>query len=332
MQYRHTIRGNSAAGMPETGGSSGSSPRRTIIDSGPAGRAAAGSSSLLRQQQMMASTRTIRRRPGGRGRRIWLPFLVLSLMVCLAAWTERCHTFGIQRIQVVGNHLVSADLIRQTAGVRLGANLWLTTTRSVRNRLSSLAPISGVRLLRKAPHTLVIVVRERVPSAVVTAGSQSLLIDPDLKVIAQTGRPPSNLPVVILSGAKLDETPPVGSEITSGPVLAALRCLALSRSSGYNLRISRVFIDAKRDFWLNVNGFGKVMFGQPSNLGPKLATLQILVRKNPALFQKAQYLDLQNPDAPACFPQPDPVVILPVHQEIAPHKLLPAARGLTKVE
>jgi len=249
---------------------------------------------------------TPKRSPNRRIRRSWHLF-VLAFLATLVFWATHCQYFTVQKVMVEGNWIVARETILKTAQVLPGSNLWLVSARAVRGRLTSIPAIEDVSIIREFPHSVVLSVTERRPWAVVQWGSQSFYMDSALRVIGETAHPALSLPEVLADRTAIDAPIP-GSTISDRLLLSALQCLRMGEDAGYQVGIIRVFIDAQRNIWLNVRGFGKVMIGQPTTLGQKLATLRNIVRGKLALSTRSRILDLQNPATPAYVPaaEPDP--------------------------
>ena len=252
-----------------------------------------------------------KRYPNRRIRRLWPWFLACVFLLSGAVWATHSRYFAIGRLLVEGNTMVPEASILSKAQISIGNNLWLLRTGAVRERIrDSFPPIEDVHLQRSIldPHTLVIEIKERLPWACVAAGGHYFVVDRDLRVLERVSQPWNGCPLAILRSPGPDEVPAVGTQLNTGPLVAALRCISESQAPDYGTPIDRVYVDERRNICLNVNGLGKAMLGRPTSLGPKLATLRTLARSSPALFQNVEYVDLQNPDAPAYVPRPEPKV------------------------
>ena len=255
-----------------------------------------------------SSNRKPVRKPNRPYRRRIFPYALAGAVALMIGsfLATHCKLFAIRQIDIEGNHLMSADLIRQSVPIHPGDNLWLTRTAKTRASLLRFAQIEDVHVSHRLPDRVVVQVEERRPWAVIRAAGHNLLIDPAYRVIADAASPSSGLPVVILAAARPEEIPRIGSTVSSRDLLAALLCIREGQIPRTGVSVSRVFIDARRNICLNVNGLGKAVLGSSLRMGPKLATLQMIASRSPGLMRNAELVDLQNPDVPAYRPRPEP--------------------------
>ncbi|HET6382445.1 MAG TPA: FtsQ-type POTRA domain-containing protein [Armatimonadota bacterium] len=247
-----------------------------------------------------------RRRANRRGGRGGFIALMVAALAAALVCTAQSPRFSIRSIAVQGTHVVPASVIEKFAGVHPGDNLLMVSTRGVRRRLLEIPAIADAHLERRFPNSLVIVVKERRPWAAALTGQRIYLLDREWRVIDQVKCVPPRLPQVIIKAPVVGEIPAPGRVISHGSLAAALGCLRESQDPELNIPITRIFIDAKRNIWLNVGDIGRVNLGLAYRLGAKLATLRTIYRHSPQLLQNAQCLDLQNADAPAYSPRHAP--------------------------
>lgn len=91
----------------------------------------------------------------------WLVLLTLILVVVGAVLLMHSSYFGVKTILVEGNHQMSKEQIINASGIVKGQNMFLLPGREVANRLLSYVRIKGVKLERRFPDTLAIIVNER---------------------------------------------------------------------------------------------------------------------------------------------------------------------------
>lgn len=245
-----------------------------------------------------------RPRRSGLSGRAWLIVTLLGALSTVCAWATHAPYFSICKVIVQGNHLTPTSSILQAAHIQPGGNIFLVSSRTVRRRVDALPAVQDVRIERRFPRVVVIKVRERRPWAVVGAGESYYLVDRENRVIGRSGREAPGLPEVSIASAARSEAPCAGSVIQSGPVAAALGCLRQTQAASPGMNISRIYIDEKRDVWLNINSFGRALLGRPEDLGAKLALLQVIDRQSSPTFKDARFVDLSNPAAPAYMPAP----------------------------
>jgi cell division septal protein FtsQ len=147
----------------------------------PASRQPAVDARILQRRHEVASA-------DYRHRRRWaLSILALIALAVGAVVISRSSLFAITGVHVEGVPAAQAQLVRDIAGVRPGQNLVAVDLAAAQQRVAAVPWVQQVRLERKPPSTVVIVVTPRVPLAAVIGGGQTWQIDADGVVIAPAG-------------------------------------------------------------------------------------------------------------------------------------------------
>lgn len=150
-----------------------------------------------------AAARSRRRFARRQWRRRWLawkPVLVLTLAVLLGVggvWLV-CFSsvLAVEKVSVDGLDTVPASEVRTLADVDRGTPLALVDVDAIRTRVGALAPVRSVEVHRRWPHTLQVVVEERLPVAVVRIGQQLRSLDADGVVFGSYDKAPAGLPLI----------------------------------------------------------------------------------------------------------------------------------------
>jgi cell division protein FtsQ len=156
-----------------------------------------------RSDAIPASVRRFNQRARQRRRQAARPWLVGAVALLLGAlvWGVAYHTslLGVSTIEVRGNTLVTTDQVRAAAAVPDGTPLVSLDLTEVQRRVASLTPVSHAVVTRDWPSTLVIVVTERTPVAMIARTDKRYdLIDGSGVVYRTEVSRPAGLPLVKL--------------------------------------------------------------------------------------------------------------------------------------
>lgn len=133
-------------------------------------------------------------------------FVLLSLTVL----------FHIEEINVEGDSRYSAEEIIEASKVKTGDNLWRTSVSQVSGDVSTSLPyIGSVRLSRKIPATLTLVVEETKPEYAVKSGKKYILVNAFDKIL-ETGVKKASK-VIIIEGIKLTDVQEGAKLIAEAP-------------------------------------------------------------------------------------------------------------------
>ncbi|GAA1523263.1 hypothetical protein GCM10009827_044570 [Dactylosporangium maewongense] len=149
----------------------------------------------------------------------WLVGLgVVALLGGAVAVVYATPVFGVHGIRVTGVSALTAQDVRDAAGVATGTPLARLDLAAVERRVRTLKPVRTVTASKDYPRTLVLAVRERTGIAVVPAALGFVLLDADGVAFLPVGSAPAGLPVVRLA-APAPGDPATRAALT---VLAAL--------------------------------------------------------------------------------------------------------------
>ncbi|MBI4715441.1 MAG: FtsQ-type POTRA domain-containing protein [Nitrospirae bacterium] len=158
----------------------------------------------------------------GKGRRGAVRILgamsVLAALAGVAILADRADRFlttspwfQIRTVEVVGEHALREEEIRSLVGISPGAGLFGVDLREAAGRIKKHPWVREVTVRREFPHTLRIVVRERVPVAHVNQKDRFYLADREGIVMGEARGYSWSLPVVYgvdLRGVRFGEGPP----------------------------------------------------------------------------------------------------------------------------
>lgn len=224
--------------------------------------------------------------------RRWLalrPVLVLWLVVALlsgAAWLVLgSGVLALHQVTVTGTSRLSADQVVAAAGAPVGRPLARVDTGAIAARVARLRPVAAVEVRRAWPHTLRVIVTERLAAGVVQAGGQFLLVDRTGVAFATTSRRPVALPVVEAGGEGGDGGRREEAIAAALDVLGAL-------PADLSTRVMAARAETPEAVTLRLRGGVTVVWGAPTDLPLKATVLHALVR------QRAKVYDVSAPEAP----------------------------------
>lgn len=92
--------------------------------------------------------------------------------------------FNIKEVRLSGNNMVEKSVINEKIGYVVGANLFSTSTSKIEKKMCEIPQISSVEIKKHIfPTYLELFITESTPAAYLLAGSSTIVIDSDLRVI-----------------------------------------------------------------------------------------------------------------------------------------------------
>jgi cell division protein FtsQ len=130
--------------------------------------------------------------------------LLALMLIGASGWLLGWSPFlKVKQIDVIGlsvdSPLKTRDII-SLSGVWVGEPMARVSGASIRRALAQVPRIGSVALVRKWPHRVVLLIKERVPVAGVVKGNQFSLIDSESKVYGTVSVLPSGLPIIAVTG------------------------------------------------------------------------------------------------------------------------------------
>jgi cell division protein FtsQ len=226
-------------------------------------------------------------------RPFWWLFALLGIVAAavlafLLAWPG----FRLRHVSVQGNHVVPTDEILRAARVAPGQNIWLENRRAIAGRIGGIPYVESVWIHRLLPDSIAIVVRERVPFAVLQTSDDDAIVDRSLRVLQEPGAAPA-LPVFSLSAA----APLVPGEYVRSKDAIGLRN-AYDTLAGKGMKVSTLTLDPYGDLVAELPSGLRLLLGDPSNLEKKLALAGEILSQVARKQRSISALDLRAPSAP----------------------------------
>ena len=208
----------------------------------------------------------------------------LPLLVGAAAWVLLGSGWlDVRSVEVAGLERVADRLVVLTADVPAGTPLARVDLGEVEERVEALAGVADATVLRGWPHTLRIVVSERVAAAVVAEPDGSWrLIDVEGRAFGAATAPPAG--AVRVAGEP-------GRELDDGQLRAAA-AVAASLPGDLAGQVAAVDPKSADDVRLALIGGAEVRWGSPAEPAPKAAILRVLIQR------PAEVYDVSTPRTP----------------------------------
>lgn len=206
------------------------------------------------------------------------------LLVGGAAWVLLGSGWlDVRTVEVVGVERVTDRLVVLTADVPAGTPLARVDLGDVEERVEGLAGVADATVVRGWPHTLRIVVAERVAVAVVAEpdGSWRLLDAGGRAFGAATAPPAGTLPVAGQPGRELEDD-----------LLRAAAAVAASLPGDLAGQVAAVDPQSADDVRLDLIGGAEVRWGSEAQPGEKAAILRVLLQR------PARVYDVSTPRTP----------------------------------
>lgn len=195
---------------------------------------------------------------------------------------------SVRSVSVDGVSTLSAEQVRETAGIEPGTPLLRVDVSSARDRVARLPQVHSVEVARGWPSTVVITVVERRPVALVgTPGSRSLVDASGVLFDTVTGDPPAGV-------VPLDVADP-GPE--DPPTMAALGALT-ALPPEVRVQVGGARATSAEDVTLTLTDGTVVRWGTAEETPEKAAALAaVLVQIEAGTLGPAGTIDVSTPDA-----------------------------------
>jgi cell division protein FtsQ len=214
--------------------------------------------------------------------------LLLAALGLGASWPG----FDPKTVAVTGNELVARSEILDRAAVASDQSMWFQSLGAMRARIETIPYIATATVRRLPPGSIVIVVSERSPFAVVRSGDDAAVVDRDLRVLqAATGE--EKLPVFSVEP---------GLTLTPGEFLTRSGIVTLRND--YEAMIAahvsprRLELDRFGGLVATVRGGIRVLLGDENDFAKKLALVDPILSQVVSNQRQVAAIDLRAPAAP----------------------------------
>jgi len=226
--------------------------------------------------------------------------VVLVLLLALGLlYFLRSSAFNVTEIQIQGAHAVQPQEVLRLAEVARGQNLLLLDQEALKRKVSLHPLVRTVQLQRKLPHTLIVRITERVPSALVLVSKGVIEVDSQGVFLRRLeGWPAKDYPVI--SGVQVPDTAGPGQTLALAPLQAALQLLGQA-PAGLLPQIGELHVSEVGQMTLFLTSGVEVRLGHNTQWEEKLAALL-------ALLNDPGYKSVENTVAYIDFTAAKPVI------------------------
>lgn len=223
-----------------------------------------------------------------RGRR-WVVLAVFVALLTGAWYLTRTPLLDVDRIEVRGSGVTTADEILTASGIRNGEPLLEVDESASAARVRELPWVDTATVVRNWNGLISITVTERVPVAIVAGDSGTpMLVDRSGRVLSVDG--PFD-PIDFIVEGPIAGSP--GTSIEGGG--GALEVASLL-GPGVRSRVSSITIALDGSILVHLKPQGVVVMGPPTNLAAKVASLQIVMAQVDQ--RDLASINVVNPDTP----------------------------------
>lgn len=210
------------------------------------------------------------RREAGRRRLRRLLALAAVAVVALATVTVlKSPVLDVDEIAVSGGRYSGPDVIRETAGVDIGAPLLLADLDRAETRIESLPWVAEATVTRDLPGAVEIRVEERTAVAKVSIVGRSVVVDDSGRILATDELPPAvpDQPTFVTVVAPGAATPPALGGVVDADLLDAVGLAGRLRA---NPAGAVATVRVRPSLHLELTGGGRVEFGDATALDDKV--------------------------------------------------------------
>lgn len=214
--------------------------------------------------------------------KIGLLYAIVSVILIAAAIVAACVVFfRVEEVTVEGNSRYSEEQVRMVANVEMGSNLILAPREQIAQQIHHcLTYVDTVKIQKRFPTTLKIVITECQPVAVVPAADGQWIIDAKGKLLEKADETLA-LQYMSVKGLELSD-PELGRQATvpqenAGQLQALEGLLSALQEEGLIGKISDIDISSKTEILMNYDNRFKVKFLINADFNRKIRVLQAII-------------------------------------------------------
>lgn len=140
---------------------------------------------------------------------LWLVLLLSVTSVswwgysCLQSYFKKDPSYTLTKVEVYGTKLISSNEVCKIIKVAEGTNIFSVSLKGIEGKLRTCSLIEKVRVERKWPSTLRVIIKEREPLCKAQFAEQEILLDKNGNIIRGTGE--QAVPVPLVCGIASDK-------------------------------------------------------------------------------------------------------------------------------
>ncbi|HZK85099.1 MAG TPA: cell division protein FtsQ/DivIB, partial [Desulfosporosinus sp.] len=203
----------------------------------------------------------------------------------------RSSAFTVQHVMVQGLKLSPESEILKLANGIEGQNLFLFDQEVLKHKITLHPLVQNVQFQRKLPHTLVIIVTERIPVAMVVVPKGVLEVDAQGNFLRRLESWPK-IDHPVITGIKIKDTVGPGQNLANPLLTAALNLVGQAPPSLLS-QIGELHVDTLQQMTMYLRSGVEVRLGQANDWKPKLNSLSQLISTNEykSFQQGVRYID-----------------------------------------
>lgn len=244
-----------------------------------------------------------------------LLFLIFASIILMLAFALYSPVFNIREIEVQGQSKFTREQIINLSNIQIGQNIFKINSGQAVRSIQMQAYIESVRIHRKLPNQIVIMVVERKPIGIVNYLGSYILIDKKGYVL-ETVKKPEDKSLIEIKGIDI-------KKFTLGKLLkeegsenlnAALNILTLIPKNDLLLKIDYIDVSNLDKVIMRIGDRFDAILGSASQLNSSGLYRRFLFLKqiigNELNGQKG-YIDMTDQDRPRYVPYKDPEPVIP---------------------
>jgi cell division septal protein FtsQ len=212
---------------------------------------------------------------------------VAAALVIGATWPA----FDPDEIVITGNHRVSRAEILERAAIAPNVSIWLQSPHAIAARIETIPYVGRVAVHRIPPAEIRIVVTERAPFAALRSGTETVLVDRNLRVL--TVGAPATAPVLVVAPG-LDLSP--GRSVWTREAIE-LRD-AYEGMSGSRIVPAELEFDRFGGLVVTTRSGLRLLLGSQSDLAQKLTLADAILGQIVGTQRRIAAIDLRAPGTP----------------------------------
>jgi len=241
-----------------------------------------------------------RKSVAARARPFWIVVFLLVIALGVAAYYgAQWPGFHPRHISVRGTAVVSKGEVLRRAALDPNRNIWLQNTGGAAARVAAIPYVSTVRIRRRLPAEVTILVQERKPFAIITDGTARVLVDDQLHILdtsipvrAQASSAPPDLPLLRAPIPRAS----VGQALRTPQLLQLARdCKALLHAS---VPVAYLNLDHLGNLNARLSSGVLVQFGDDTDIAHKARIVNPVLSQVPQNGRRVRALDLRAAKTP----------------------------------
>ncbi|MFA6419161.1 MAG: FtsQ-type POTRA domain-containing protein [Candidatus Margulisiibacteriota bacterium] len=224
----------------------------------------------------------------------------LAVLAGLGYYFLSLSIWNIQEIAVEGTKMLSPQELRDYSGLPLGRNLFFTSFRPAHKKLDRVGVIKKHRIRRLPPATILIVVEERRPIAVLVINNRFTIVDRDGYIL-------NNVPALNLQLDNITDLPVISGlgteELISAARIAPRLALLINEtvvelSHLLGSRRINLEIGSYRRINIMLDDVLRIDLGQDERITTKIAVVKRLLPGIAGRWNEVECLDVRFPETP----------------------------------